>query len=394
MIKLQEEKASLHNEDKIKVMKDGQSKKATYYNHIHTLFSLYSLSRKQQDIMCNMCFMPSSGISARIFSKWLELPTLNDVNDLIETGFVQSSLRHTISLHPLIQEIAVSETAPSITSCHTLLDSLRKICLMHGIEVSYYKKLFQTAENIIQFIEKDDIPQYLLFLEDVFPYMEKYRYQKGMKKIVQELQHFVKASTYGTASDRALLLDYQATLEPQTEKAIKLEKEALAQIKEITKENAHLVSNLYSNLGGLYRTNGQLDLAKKHMKMGISLLEQYQLLYTNDSIPQINNYAVLLIEIQEPDLALSALQKLAQIIKEYNSNHCLDYAQVQESLGSICLITANISQAKTHFKKALKIYEDIWADEPELIEEKYQAIQELYPQAGIALAKSILLTKH
>ena len=394
LIKLQEEKASLHNEDKIKVMKDGQSKKATYYNHIHTLFSLYSLSRKQRDIMCNMCFLPSSGISARIFSKWLELSTLNDVNDLIETGFVQSSLRHTISLHPMIQEIAVSETAPSVTSCHTLLDSLQKICLMHGIEVSYYKKLFQTVENIMLFIEKDDIPQYLLFLEDVFPYMEKYHYQKGMKKIIQELQHFIKANTYGTASDRALLLDYQATLEPKTEKAIKLEKEALAQIKETTKENAHLVSNLHSNLGGLYRINGQLDLAKKHMKMGISLLEQYQLLYTNDSIPQITNYAVLLTEMQEPALALSALRKLAQIIKEYNSNHCLDYAQVQESLGSICLITANISQAKTHFKKALKIYEDIWADEPELIEKKYKEIQELYPQAGIALAKSILLTKH
>lgn len=112
------------------------------------------------------------------------------------------------------------------------------------------------------FIEKDDIPQYLLFLEDVFPYMEKYHYQKGMKKIIQELQHFIKANTYGTASDRALLLDYQATLEPKTEKAIKLEKEALAQIKETTKENAHLVSNLHSNLGGLYRINGQLDLAK------------------------------------------------------------------------------------------------------------------------------------
>lgn len=394
LIKLQEERASLHNEDKIKVMKDGQSSNATYYNHIHTLFSLYSLSRKQRDIMCNMCFLPSSGISARIFSKWLELSTLNDVNDLIETGFVQSSLRHTISLHPMIQEIAVSETAPSVTNCHTLLDSLQKICLMHGIEVSYYKKLFQTVENIMLFIEKDDIPQYLLFLEDVFPYMEKYHYQKGMKKIIQELQHFIKANTYGTASDRALLLDYQATLEPKTEKAIKLEKEALAQIKETTKENAHLVSNLHSNLGGLYRINGQLDLAKKHMKMGISLSEQYQLLYTNDSIPQITNYAVLLTEMQEPALALSALRKLAQIIKEYNSNHCLDYAQVQESLGSICLITANISQAKTHFKKALKIYEDIWADEPELIEKKYKEIQELYPQAGIALAKSILLTKH
>ena len=392
--KLQKEKASLETEDKIKAFKDGQSSNATYYYHIHTLFSLYSLSQEQKGIMRNLCFLPSGGISARLWAEWLQLRNLNDINDLIETGFVQSSLRHTISLHPMIQEIAVSETAPSVTNCHTLLDSLRKICLMHGIEVSYYKKLFQTAENIIQFIEKDDIPQYLLFLEDVFPYMEKYHYQKGMKKIIQELQHFVKASTYGTASDRALLLDYQAALEIKTEKAIKLEKEALAQIKETTKENAHLVSNLHSNLGGFYRINGQLDLAKKHMKMGISLLEQYQLLYTNDSIPQITNYAVLLTEMQEPTLALSALQKLAQIIKEYNSNHCLDYAQVQESLGSICLITANISQAKTHFKKALKIYEDIWADEPELIEKKYKEIQELYPQAGIALAKSILLTKH
>ena len=44
-------------------------------------------------------------------------------------------------------------------------------------------------------------------------------------------------------------------------------------------------------------------------------------------------------------------------------------------MGNICLITANISQAKTHFKKTMKIYEDVWADEPELIEEKYQEIQ-------------------
>ena len=41
--KLQKEKASLENEDKIKAFKDGQSSNATYYYHIHTLFSLFSL---------------------------------------------------------------------------------------------------------------------------------------------------------------------------------------------------------------------------------------------------------------------------------------------------------------------------------------------------------------
>ena len=151
--------------------------------------------------MCNMCFMPSSGISARIFSKWLELPTLNDVNDLIETGFVQSSLRHTISLHPMIQEIAVSETAPSVTSCHTLLDSLQKICLMHGTEVSYYKKLFQTVGNILRMIEKDNLTKYLLFLEDVFPYMEKYRYRKGTKEIILEMKQLLKDNENSAVTD-------------------------------------------------------------------------------------------------------------------------------------------------------------------------------------------------
>lgn len=392
--KLRVEKASLENEDKINAIKDGQNSKATYYNHIHTLFSLYSISQEQQDIMRDFCFLPPAGISARIFADWLGLTTLNDINDLIETGFVQANTRHTISLHPMIQEIALSETRPSITSCHTLLDSLQKICLMHGMEVSYYKKLFQTAENIIHLIEKDDISKYLLFLEDVFPYMEKYHYQKGMREILRELKQILKENNYGTTSDRALLLDYQATMETKPEKAIKLEKEALAQIKEITEGNAHLVSNLHANLGGLYRMNGQTELAKEHMEKGILLLEQYHLFYTNDSIPQINNYAALLTEMQEPERAMSALQKLAQIIKHYNSDHCLDYAQVQESMGNISLITANLSQAKSHFKKAMKIYEDVWADEPELIEAKYLEIQQLYPQVGIALAKGILTSNN
>ncbi|MFR3987025.1 MAG: NB-ARC domain-containing protein, partial [Clostridium fessum] len=294
LAKLQEERASLDNEDKIKIIKDGQISKATYYSHIHTLFSLYALSRKQQDIMCNLCFLPYTGISARIFAKWLELPTLNEINDLIETGFVQTTTRHTISLHPMIKEIALSETKPSVSSCHILLDSLQKICLMHGIEVDYYKKLFQTAGNIIELIEKDDIPKYLLFLENVFPYMDNYNYQKGMKEIIQELKNFLKPKDIGTDSDRALLLDFQATLEIKPEKAIKLEKDALAQIENITADNARLVSNLHANLGGLYRMNGHPDLAREHMEKSISLLDQFNLLHINDSIPQIANYAMFL----------------------------------------------------------------------------------------------------
>ncbi len=130
-------------------------------------YTLYLLNSRISNAV-RWCFLPSTGISARIFAKWRQMPTLNEINDLIETGFVQTTTRRTISLHPMIQEITLSETKPSVSSCHILLDSLQKICLMHGIEVDYYKKLFQTAGNIIELIEKDDIPKYLLFLQNVF----------------------------------------------------------------------------------------------------------------------------------------------------------------------------------------------------------------------------------
>lgn len=388
--KLQEEKAALENDDNIQIIKDGQSSKATYYHHIHTLFSLYTLSEFQQNLMANMSFLPSSGLSARIFAHWLKLSNLNEINDLIETGFVQANTRHTISLHPMIQEIALSETVPSVTGCRTLLNSLQQICLMHGIEIDYYKKMFQTIENILELIDKDAIPDYLLFLENAFPYMHNYNYQKGMKKIIQELKRILKEKDTGTVADRALLLDFQATLEVKPEKAMKLEKDALALFKEVTEENAHLVSNLHANLGGLYRMNGYPDLARKHMEESLFLLEHYNLLYTNDSIPQITNYAMLLTEQQAPERGIAVLQKLTKLIKKYNSDSCLDYAQVQESIGTVYRMSANLSQAKTYFKKALKIYEKIWANEPEMIESKYQEIQKLYPQMGIALARGIL----
>ena len=66
-----------------------------------------------------------------------------------------------------------------------------------------------------------------------------------------------------------------------------------------------------------------------------------------------------------------------------------------KNIGTIYLMTANLSHAKTHFKKAFKIYEKIWADEPEMIEAKYQEIQELYPQIGFSIGKNLsgLLTK-
>ena len=78
------------------------------------------------------------------------------------------------------------------------------------------------------------------------------------------------------------------------------------------------------------------------------------------------------------------------MVKNYNLEFSSDYAVIQEAMANICLVQGNISEATRHFKKAIQIYKIVWENEPELIEEKYQEIQQLYPQVGIVMAKSII----
>ena len=211
-----------------------------------------------------------------------------------------------------------------------------------------------------------------------------------MELIISKLSTLLQDKTSGSESDRALLLDYQAACETKTEKAIKMEKEAISLITEITQDNALLVSNLYSNLGGLYKKAGKLELAQQSMEHGIQILEQFDLLYYHDSVAQTANYAVLLTDMGQPEKGLSALRKLSRIIRDFNSDKTMDYALVQEAMGGICLTTGEVQQATSHFKKALGIYELIFDEEPDVIEAKKQEITQTYIQAGIYLGTQLL----
>ena len=82
---------------------------ASHYKKAYTnvLYLVYSGDLKrdivEMDLMCNLSMIPASGISGRLFAKWMKLLNLNTVNDLIEKGFVRVQEGHVIALHPMIQ---------------------------------------------------------------------------------------------------------------------------------------------------------------------------------------------------------------------------------------------------------------------------------------------------
>ncbi len=368
--KLRTEKAAMDSKDKVSAKKDGKSKKATYYTHIHTLFSLYKLSSAETYIMCNLALAPHNGIAAKLIALWLKLENMNFINEMIERGFVQLLPGQIIVLHPMIQEIALDETKPSVTKCNTLLKSIQHICLRHGEDVLYYRQLFDTIETIIDLIENDDMDFYLRFLEDVFPYVEKYEFSNLRHTVAEKLYSLLSDDAVGTISDRALLLDYRATLEKDVSKAIGYEKQAIAMINEVTAENVHLICNLYTNLANLYHQNDDISLALTCLEKAIRFAKRFNIIRHHDNIVRIYNYSLLLVSSGDIIGAVRELQNLSKLIETINSTKSLDYAMVQEKLGEIISLVGDKRQAFNHFKTAFEIYEIYYASDPNLLEEK------------------------
>ena len=368
--KLRVEKAALDAEDQIGSTKDGKSRKATYYDHIHSLFAMYRLSKGQQEILRGLTLTPAGGMSAKRFGLWLKLWNLNTVNDLIEMGLIQPQNRREIRLHPIIREVAVEELKPSVRNCKKLLDSLEFFGLLHGMELSWYRQAFETVENIIATIQKDDMTRYLLFLKNAMPNMDKYEYRRGMRAIMDEMEALLADEAVGTDIDRAFLLDFRAASEKDPRQAIRLDEEALAVLGEVNPGNAHLTSNIHSNLGTYYRAVRELEQAEYHMETAIHLLEEHGLVGCHDSIMQICNYAQLLTDKGESQRGYGALEKLSAKLEALHMGHSLDYGMVQQVMGSVAAIRGDVGLSHTHRRKALEIYEIVFENEPHILEQK------------------------
>ena len=372
--RLQTEGASMDAADQIRTTKDGRKGKATYHDHIRTLFALFSLTSPEQDILRNMALMPLTGVPVRLFVIWLRMNDANTVNDLVELGLIQPISGRQIALHPMIREVAEAEFHPSIRSCTELVDALHQTCLVHGLELSYNKWVFQCIEEIMAHAKVDNISVYLLLLEDAFFYMEKYRYQSGMAQIISELTRILSDDSVGTDKDRALLLQCRYACEKNPRIGVKFLEEAVELLPDLNESNAELLSNLHNNIGQCYLELNEAENARVHMEEGIYILENFHMVGYHDSVVQIINYASFLVGHGEAQRGYNALKKLANILKQRNHALSDDYATVLFHQSIACGVANCFSEAEGYLQEAMAIYETIYAAMPELLEEKRRAV--------------------
>ncbi|MCD7855672.1 MAG: hypothetical protein LUG66_08690 [Clostridiales bacterium] len=164
--------------------KDGRTSPETYYGHIHKLISLISLSKQGKYIMQNLTVIPCEGIGRNLFCRWL-MPVgvidnngynallNNEIDNLTDLGFIQTDGYEKIMLHPLIQKVVLDDIKPGIVSCREMVENLKALFLLRNVDYSDRNYLFRLIDNITEYIEKDDVPLYIDFLNEAFEYAKK-----------------------------------------------------------------------------------------------------------------------------------------------------------------------------------------------------------------------------
>lgn len=129
--------------EKIRISKDDGLKTGNAYSHIQALFDLSELNDDEIYILANLCLIPHTGISAKLFCEWCEIDNYDIVNSLVAEGWVRlDKERDYISLHPLISAILTEKFSTDVMCSNTLKNMYQ--CTKH-----FHENTFEEQKELI-----------------------------------------------------------------------------------------------------------------------------------------------------------------------------------------------------------------------------------------------------
>ena len=390
---LQELKAcglNMDNGEEIEIYKDEEFQDARMMEHLRKLLQLSRLSESQTDILRNLSLLPLSGIFKAYFRKWMCLDNANEINHLIRYGFIMEDTENKkIALHPLIQEIVLLETLPSVSNCKTMLDSLHLICLAHGLDVRKPQSIINSLISICDHIINDMPEYYLLFLQDTFPYFDKYLVTDYLPKLVERMEYVMNEMDNVSVCDKTLILDYKAELllpHKEYDNAVKKLKKAVALLEEyhtgeVTERSANLLSNLYNNLSNTYLLMGKSKDAVTTLKAAFEVRQKYAdygLLETHDTLQQMMNLVNMLILSKDFDAAEGLTTFYENLVLENLGKDCIDYGVCLLAKGIISYALKKTSNSETFLLSAEAVFNDILEEDNGYSKTTCQYLYNLY----------------
>lgn len=374
----------------VELYKDDDFTDGLMIEHLSKLLQLGKLSNQQLDILRNLSLLPVSGVIKNSFKNWMKLDNLTDVNHLIKYGFINEDTDNKkISLHPLLQEVIAIETMPTVTACSTLLDNLHLICLAHGLELRRPENVIASLISVTERIIVDDGAYFLLFLQDVFPYLDKYLVSDYLPKLTERISYVMEEYKLESPCDKALLLDYKVEcflLKKNYENAVKKREKAINIMEKLHTKDAdmrttNLLSNLYNNLSNTYLLMKQGNEAAKALRTAFNIRIEYAhlgLTESHDSLQQMMNLINMLLLAKDVDNAKIVLEQYETLVLEHLSDTSLDYGICKLSQGIIDMMERKPEAAEINLLGAESIIGNAVGTDNDYMRTTYRYLNNLY----------------
>lgn len=374
----------------VELYKDNDFTDGLIIEHLRKLLQLGKLSNQQFDILRNLSLLPVAGVLKNSFKNWMKLDNLSDVNHLIKYGFINEDTDNKkISLHPLLQEVISIETIPTVTACRTMLDSLHLICLVHGLELHRPENIIASLISITERITVDDGAYFLLFLQDMFPYLDKYLVSDYLPKLTERISYVMEEYKLESPCDKALLLDYKAEcflLKKDYGNAVKKREKAISILEKLhTKDadvrTANLLSNLYNNLSNTYLLMKRENEAAKTLRTAFNIRMEYAhlgLTESHDSLQQMMNLINMLLLAKDVDNAKIVLEQYETLVLKHLSDTSLDYGICKLSRGIIDMMEGKPEPAEMNLLGAKSIIGNAMGIDNDYMKTTYRYLNNLY----------------
>lgn len=374
----------------VELYKDNDFTDGLMIEHLRKLLQLGKLSNQQLDILRNLSLLPVAGVLKNSFKNWMKLDNLTDVNHLIKYGFINEDTDNKkISLHPLLQEVIAIETMPTVTACSTLLDNLHLICLAHGLELRRPENVIASLISVTERIIVDDGAYFLLFLQDVFPYLDKYLVSDYLLKLTERISYVMDEYKLESPCDKALLLDYKAEcflLKKDYGNAVKKREKAInimekLHTKDADMRTANLLSNLYNNLSNTYLLMKRWNEAAKALRTAFDIRMEYAhlgLTESHDSLQQMMNLINMLLLAKDVDNAKIVLEQYETLILKHLSDTSLDYGICKLSRGIIDMMEGKPELAEINLLGAESIIGNAMGTDNDYMKTTYRYLNNLY----------------
>ena len=374
----------------VELYKDDDFTEGLMIEHLRQLLHLGKLSNQQLDILRNLSLLPVAGVLKNSFKNWMKLDNLTDVNHLIKYGFINEDTDNKkISLHPLLQEVIAIETMPTVTTCRTMLDNLHLICLAHGLELCRPENIIASLISVTEQIIVDDESYFLLFLQDMFPYLDKYLVSDYLPKLTERISYVMEEYKLESPCDKALLLDYKAEcflLKKDFGNAMKKREKAISILEKLHNKDAdvrtaNLLSNLYNNLSNTYLLMKHGNEAAKALHTAFDIRMEYAhlgLTESHDSLQQMMNLINMLLLAKDVDNAKIVLEQYETLVLKHLSDTSLDYGICKLSRGIIDMMEGKPEPAEMNLLGAGSIIGNAMGIDNDYMKTTYRYLNNLY----------------